>query len=77
MLMEAPEDEYRRFYGDKRRQKHLKERSKDNGDFSYDMLTMDEFNGEYILVDTVTDTAGQTEKAFCWTSFEMLWSSCL
>ena len=33
-----------------------------NGDFSYDMLTTDEFNGEDILVDTVADTAGQAEK---------------
>lgn len=40
----------------------MKERSKDNSDFSYDMLTTDEFNGEDILVDTVTDTAGQAEK---------------
>lgn len=62
MLMEVPEDEYRTFYKDKRRQKYLKERSKDNSDFSYDMLTTDEFNGEDILVDTVTDTAGQAEK---------------
>ena len=61
MLMEVPEDEYRTFYKDKRRQKYLKERSKDNSDFSYDMLTTDEFNGEDILVDTVTDTAGQAE----------------
>ncbi len=62
MLMEVPEDEYRTFYKDKRRQKYLKERSKDNSDFSYDMLTTNEFNGEDILVDTVTDTAGQAEK---------------
>ena len=40
----------------------MKERSKDNSDFSYDMLTTNEFNGEDILVDTVTDTAGQAEK---------------
>ena len=62
MLMEVPEDEYKAFYKDKRRQKYLNERSRDNGDFSYDMLTTDEFNGEDILVDTVADTAGQAEK---------------
>lgn len=33
-----------------------------NGDFSYDMLTTDEFNGEDILVDAVSDTAGQAER---------------
>lgn len=62
MLMEVSEDAYKAFYKDKRRQKYLKERSSDNGDFSYDMLTTDDFNGEDILVDTVADTAGQAEK---------------
>ena len=61
MLMEVPEDAYKAFYKKKRRQKYLKERSNDNGDFSYDMLTTDDFNGEDILVDTVSDTAGQAE----------------
>ena len=63
MLMEVPEDDYKAFYRRKRREKYLKDRSKDNGDFSYDMLTTDEFNGEDILVDTVADTAGQAEKS--------------
>ena len=62
MLMEVSEDAYKAFYKDKRRQKYLNERSDDNGDFSYDMLTTDEFNGEDILVDKVADTAGQAEK---------------
>ena len=62
MLMEVSEDAYKAFYKDKRRQKYLNERSDDNGDFSYDMLTTDEFNGEDILVDEVADTAGQAEK---------------
>lgn len=61
MLMEVSEDAYKAFYKDKRRQKYLNERSNDNGDFSYDMLTTDDFNGEDILVDTVADTAGQAE----------------
>ena len=61
MLMEVSEDAYKAFYKDKRHQKYLNERSDDNGDFSYDMLTTDEFNGEDILVDTVADTAGQAE----------------
>lgn len=61
MLMEVSEDAYKVFYKDKRRQKYLKEHSNDNGDFSYDMLTTDDFNGEDILVDAVSDTAGQAE----------------
>ena len=42
MLMEVPEDAYKAFYKRKRREKYLKDRSKDNGDFSYDMLTTDD-----------------------------------
>ena len=62
MLMEVSEDAYKAFYKEQRRQKYLNERSNDNGDFSYDMLTMDDFNGEDILVDTVADTQGQAER---------------
>ena len=62
MLMEVSEGDYKAFYKDKRRQKYLDERSAKNGDFSYDMLTTDEFNGEDILVDTVADTQGQAER---------------
>ena len=61
MLMEVSEDAYKAFYREQRRQKYLNERSTDNGDFSYDMLTTDDFNGEDILMDTVSDTAGQAE----------------
>lgn len=52
MLMEVTEETYREFYKDKRRQKYIEERSVENGDFSYDMLTTDDFNGEDILIDT-------------------------
>ena len=62
MLMEVSEDAYKAFYREQRRQKYLNERSNDNGDFSYDMLTTDEFNGEDILVDMASDTAGDAEK---------------
>lgn len=62
MLMEVSENDYKTFYKDKRRQKYLDERSAKNGDFSYDMLTTDEFNGEDILVDMASDTAGDAEK---------------
>ena len=63
MLMEVPENVYKAFYKRKRREKYLKDRSKDNGDFSYDMLTTDEFNGEDILVDAAADTQGEAEKS--------------
>ena len=43
-------EDYAEFYRAKRRQKYLDERSADNGDFSYDMLTTDEFSGEDILI---------------------------
>ena len=62
MMMEVSEDAYKAFYKEKRRQKYLNERSNDNGDFSYDMLTTDEFNGEDILVDEAADTAGEAER---------------
>ena len=48
----APKKDYTDFYRNKRRQKYIDERSAENGDFSYDMLTTDDFNGEDILVDT-------------------------
>ena len=49
-LMEVSKEDYMEFYRAKRRQKYLDERSADNGDFSYDMLTTDEFSGEDILI---------------------------
>lgn len=51
MLMEVTEETYRDFYRDRRRQKYIDERSAENNDFSYDMLTTDDFNGEDILPD--------------------------
>lgn len=51
MLMEVSEKDYLDFYKNKRRQKYIDERSAENGDFSYDMLTTDDFNGEDILPD--------------------------
>lgn len=52
MLMEVTEETYRDFYKAGRCQKYIDERSVENGDFSYDMLTTDDFNGEDILIDT-------------------------
>ena len=54
-LMEVSQADYEDFYRMKRRQKYLDERSADNGDFSFDSLTTDEFNGEDILVDRQPD----------------------
>lgn len=55
MLMEVSEKDYTDFYKSGRRQKYIDERSAENGDFSYDMLTTDDFNGEDILIDTSQD----------------------
>lgn len=52
MLMEVSQKDYTDFYRNKRRQKYIDERSVVNDDFSYDMLTTDDFNGEDILIDT-------------------------
>lgn len=49
-LMEVSKEDYTEFYRAKHRQKYLDERSAENGDFSYDMLTTDEFSGEDILI---------------------------
>lgn len=51
ILMEVTEEQYKEFYRQKRRQKYIDERSIENGDFSYNMLTTDDFNGVNILVD--------------------------
>ncbi len=58
-LMEVSKEDYAKFYRAKRRQKYIDERSAENGDFSYDMLTTDDFNGEDILIDDSEDIATQ------------------
>lgn len=62
MLMEVVEEEYKSFYKNVRRQKYLKELSAANEDFSYDMLTTDDFNGQDILVDEEQDVEKIVEK---------------
>ena len=49
MLMEVTEQTYREYYRDKRRQKYVDERSKLNGDVSYNALDTDETLGEMFL----------------------------
>ena len=58
MLMEVTPEQYWEFYRNRRRQKYLDERSKDNGDISIDMLTTPEFNGADILISS-EDVEGQ------------------
>lgn len=55
MLMEVTEDVYEDFCKSERRQRYLEECSLKNGEFSYNMLTTDDINGEDILVDRGPD----------------------
>ena len=59
MLMEVTEDEYRSYYKDKRRQKYIDERSRENGDVSYDALDSSDMLGESVLVDIETNVEEQ------------------
>ncbi len=59
MLMEVTEETYKEYYRDKRRQKYIDERSKANGDISYNSFDTDELLGEDILVDKHTDVEAQ------------------
>lgn len=59
MLMEVTEQTYREYYRDKRRQKYVDERSKLNGDVSYNALDTDETLGEDIFADTKTDVEAE------------------
>ena len=49
MLMEVTEEPYKEYYRDKRRQKYIDERSKANGDISYNSFDTDELLGEDII----------------------------
>lgn len=59
MLMEVTEQTYREYYRDKRRQKYVDERSKLNGDVSYNALDTDETLGEDVFADTKTDVEAE------------------
>ena len=59
MLMEVTEDEYRLYYKNKRRQKYIDERSRENGDVSYDALDSSDMLGESVLVDIETNVEEQ------------------
>ena len=73
MLMEVTKETYKEYYRDERRQKYIDERSRLNGDVSYNALDTDETLGEDILADRRTDvemqvinqmTVEQLRKAF-------------
>ena len=59
MLMEVTEETYKEYYRDKRRQKYIDERSKLNGDVSYNALDTDEMLGEDVFADTKTDVEAE------------------
>ena len=59
MLMEVTPEQYRDFYKERRRQRYLYERSKENRDISIDMLTTEQFNGADILVSDGMDIEEQ------------------
>ena len=59
MLMEVTPEQYSNFYKERRRQKYLYERSKENRDISIDMLTTEQFNGADILVSDGMDIEEQ------------------
>lgn len=53
MLMGVTPEQYKEIHRQKCRQKYVDERSAENSDFSYYMLTIDNFNGEDIMVDSL------------------------
>lgn len=59
MLMEVSKADYEDFYRQKRRQKYIKERSRNNGDVSYDRLVAEGFSGSAFLSDGSEDIADQ------------------
>ena len=59
MLMEVTEEEYKAYYKDKRRQKYIDERFRENGDVSYDALDSSDMLGESVLVDLETNVEEQ------------------
>ncbi len=59
MLMEVTEEAYKEYYRDKRRQKYIDERSRLNGDVSYNALDTDETLGEDVFADEKTDVEAE------------------
>lgn len=59
MLLEVKLKDYREFYKAQRRWRYLSEQSKDNGDVSYDSLSVDELERTYAIRDQSQDTMDQ------------------
>ncbi|MEE0970071.1 MAG: sigma-70 family RNA polymerase sigma factor [Clostridia bacterium] len=57
MLVEVTPKDYIDFYRNKRRQKYIDERSKENGDISYEALTADGLNGNDVIASGEEDIA--------------------
>lgn len=60
--MEVSEEMYKSYYKERRRQKYIDERSKANGDVSYDALDTDELLG----VETLEDKNADVEEQVLW-----------
>lgn len=61
MLMEVTPEEYIQFYRQQNRQNYLLRKAAENQDFSFDMLTTEDFNGADILIDPTQNVAEQAE----------------
>lgn len=61
MLLEVTPEEYIQFYRQQNRQKYLLRKAAENQDFSFDMLTTEDFNGADILIDPTQNVAEQAE----------------
>lgn len=59
MLMEVTQETYKEYYRDERRQKYIDERSRLNGDVSYNALDTDETLGEDVFADEKTDVEAE------------------
>lgn len=62
MLVEVTTKDYIDFYRNKRRQKYIDERSKENGDISYDALTTDGMDGNDVIASGEEDVAEAVTK---------------
>lgn len=62
VLMEVTEEDYKIFYKTRRRQKYLREQSKENNDVSIDLLAKEKYGGEIMISDKTQNVEMQTER---------------
>lgn len=62
ILMEVSEEDYVKMNREKSREQYLSKLSKQFGEFSYDSLTTDDFDGTLILVDDKSDVCEVVEQ---------------